>query len=174
MLWYGNRVVCSMPSMREHPGYIKWHMHVIACHIELLLYEPFVVWGPEILWTYNDSQANITASSISGCYFKATAVPIIYHSEWIVYVLFYLLFNTIRPRQNYSHLTHCIFLNENVWISLKVSLKSVPKFWINNIPSLVQIMAWHWPCDKPLSEPMMVSLLMHICIAQWVNALQLR
>ena len=24
-------------------------------------------------------------------------------------------------------------------------------------------MAWHWPGDKPLCEPMMVSLLMHIC-----------
>ena len=32
---------------------------------------------------------------------------------------------------------------------------------INNIPALVLIMDWHWPGDKPLSEPMMVSLLMH-------------
>ena len=32
-------------------------------------------------------------------------------------------------------------------------------------------MAWHRPGDKPLSEPMRVSLLMHICVArlQWVN-----
>ena len=30
--------------------------------------------------------------------------------------------------------------------------------------SLVQIMAWHWPGEKLLSEPMMVRLLMHICI----------
>ena len=32
-------------------------------------------------------------------------------------------------------------------------------------------MTWHWPGDRPLSEPMMVSLLMHICITQpqWVN-----
>ena len=32
-------------------------------------------------------------------------------------------------------------------------------------------MAGRWPGDKPLSEPMMVSLLMHICITQpqWVN-----
>ena len=33
---------------------------------------------------------------------------------------------------------------------------------INNIPALVQIMAWCWRGDKPLSEPMMVSLLTHI------------
>ena len=41
----------------------------------------------------------------------------------------------------------------------------VPKVRINNIPALVQIiMAWRQPGDKPLSEPMMVSFLMHICI----------
>ena len=32
---------------------------------------------------------------------------------------------------------------------------------IDNIPALDQIMAWHQPGDKALSEPMMVSLLMH-------------
>ena len=36
----------------------------------------------------------------------------------------------------------CIFMNENIWISIKISLKLVPKGSINNIPALVQIMAW--------------------------------
>ena len=44
------------------------------------------------------------------------------------------------------------------------SLKFVPEGPINNIPSLVQIMAWCPLGEEPLSEPMMVSLLMHICI----------
>ena len=43
----------------------------------------------------------------------------------------------------------CIFLNENAWISIKISLKIVPKGPINNIPALVQIMAWRRPGDKP-------------------------
>ena len=34
-----------------------------------------------------------------------------------------------------------------------------PKGPINNTPALVQIMAWCRPGGKPLSEPMMVSLL---------------
>ena len=65
----------------------------------------------------------------------------------------------------------CIFLNENVLISIKISLKFVPKGPINNIPVLVQIMAWRRPGDKPLSEPRMVSLPTHICVTrpQWVN-----
>ena len=71
--------------------------------------------------------------------------------------------NTLRPRQNGRHFPDdsfkCIFLNENVWISIKISLKFVPKGPINNIPALFQIMAWCRPGDKPLSEPMMVSLL---------------
>ena len=48
----------------------------------------------------------------------------------------------------------CIFLNENVKISIKISLKFVPKSPINNIPALVQIMAWLRTGDKPSSEPM--------------------
>ena len=53
----------------------------------------------------------------------------------------------------------------------KSSLKFVPKGPINNIPTLVQKMAWRRPGDKPLSEPMMASLLAHICVTrpQWVN-----
>ena len=84
--------------------------------------------------------------------------------------------NTLRPRQNGRHfaddILKCIFLNENVWISIKISLKFVPKGPINNIPSLVQIMAWRRPGDKPLSEPMMVSLPTHICVTrlQWVKS----
>ena len=59
-----------------------------------------------------------------------------------------------------------IFVNENVRISIKFSLKFVPRGPINNIASLVQIMAWRRPGDKLLSEPMMVNLLMHICVTR--------
>ena len=86
--------------------------------------------------------------------------------------------NTLRPRQNGRHFAdnifNCIFSNENLWISINISLKFVPKGQINNIPALFQIMAWHRLGDKPLSEPKMVNLLMHICVTrpQWVNSLR--
>ena len=87
-------------------------------------------------------------------------------------------FNILRPRQDGRQFPDdifiCIFLNENEWHLIKISLKFVPKVPINNIPALVQIMAWRRPGDKPLSEPMLVSLLTHICVArpQWVNTLR--
>ena len=59
-----------------------------------------------------------------------------------------------------------IFLNGKVRILIEMSLKFVPKVPINNILALVQKMAWCWPGDKPLSETMVVGLLMHICITQ--------
>ena len=42
---------------------------------------------------------------------------------------------------------------------------------INNIPALVQKMAWRRLGDKSLSEQMMISFLTHICVTwpQWVN-----
>ena len=51
-----------------------------------------------------------------------------------------LFITTLRPRQNCRH-----FADE-----------FVPKGPINNIPALVQIMAWRRSVDKPLSESMMV------------------
>ena len=78
--------------------------------------------------------------------------------------------NTLRPRQNGRHFADDtfkrIFLNENVGISIKISLKFVPKGPINNIPALVQIMGWRRPGDKPLTEPMVVILLTHICVTR--------
>ena len=88
----------------------------------------------------------------------------------------YLCLNTLRPRQNGRHFADYtfkrIFVNENVRISIEISLKFVPRGPINNIPALVQIMAWCRPGDKPLSEPVMVSLLTHICVTrpQWVKS----
>ena len=60
----------------------------------------------------------------------------------------------------------CFFLNENVPISFEISLTFVPRSPINNIPALVC-----QPGDTSLSELMMVSLLMHICVTrpEWVK-----
>ena len=72
--------------------------------------------------------------------------------------------NILRPRQNGRHFADifkCIFLNENVCVSIKISLIFVPNGLINYKSSLVQIMAcrllvqimaWCRAGDKPLSE----------------------
>ena len=102
------------------------------------------------------------------------------------YLFFGLLYQLYNQQAQRHGLTHWgrgkwtpfrrrhfrIFFNENVWISIKISLKFVPKGPIKNIPAMVQIMAWHRPGDKPLSELMMVSLPTHICVArpQWVKS----
>ena len=83
--------------------------------------------------------------------------------------------NTLRPRRNRRHfpddIFKCIFFNEDVWISIKISLNFVPMGPVNNIPALVQIMAWRQAGDNPLSEPMLVRSLTHICVTrpQWVK-----
>ena len=83
--------------------------------------------------------------------------------------------NTLRLRQDGRHVANdifkCIFLNKNVWFRIRTPPKFVPKRLFNNIPALVQIMAWRRSYNKPLSVPMMVSLPMHICVTrpQWVK-----
>ena len=75
---------------------------------------------------------------------------------------------TTRPRRNEQHFADDIFkhifFNENVWISITISLKFVPMGLINDIPALVQIMVWRRLGDRPFSETLMVKLLTYICI----------
>ena len=67
-------------------------------------------------------------------------------------------FNSTPPGQNGCHfeddIFRCIFLNEKFCISIKISLKIVPKGPINNKTVLVWIMAWRRIGDKPLFETM--------------------
>ena len=119
-----------------------------------------------------EARSNSELKVICLCLWRLMSAPIIGIAVWSCTHI-----NTWRPRQNGRHspdnIFNCIFLNENVSILIKISLMFVPDGPINNIPALVKIMAWHRPGDKPLSEPMIVSLLTHICITrpQWVNCL---
>ena len=56
-----------------------------------------------------------------------------------------------------DYISKCIFLNGNVRISIKISLKFIPKGPIDNKLVLVQVMAWRQTGDKPLSEPMLTQ-----------------
>ena len=62
--------------------------------------------------------------------------------------------NILRLSQNGPHfpddILKCIFLTENVWISIKISLRFVPRSPINNISVLVQIVASCRPGDNAI------------------------
>ena len=60
------------------------------------------------------------------------------------------------------HLSGCVFYG------CLESLTGLSALWgpINNIPALVQIMAWRRPGDKPLSEPMLIFVPTHICVTR--------
>ena len=60
---------------------------------------------------------------------------------------------TLRPRQNDRHFADDvfkhIFLNENAWIAIQISLKCIHRGSMNNMPALVQIMTWRLTGEKP-------------------------
>ena len=56
-----------------------------------------------------------------------------------------------------DNILKCNFINENVLISITISLNFVPKGSIHNKPSLVQVMAWRWTGSKPLPEQMITQ-----------------
>ena len=122
----------------------------------------------------NERRGYIVTTSLIGWAHTYTD-PCLYALLSSLHCCFEYFVNTLRPRQNGRHfpdnIFKWIFFNENLLISIKISLTFVPKGSIKNISALVQIMALHQSGDKPLSKTMMVILLMHICITrpQWVN-----
>ena len=89
---------------------------------------------------------------------------------WLCYSSVITSFNTLRSWQNGHYFLNgifkCIFLNGNVWISIRISLRFVCQGPFNNIPAMVQIMVCRRPSDKPLSGSMMVRLPTHIYVTR--------
>ena len=69
--------------------------------------------------------------------------------------------NTSPPRQFGRKIAddtfNCISFNEDVWISIEISLKFVPNGPIDDKSALVQVMAWRRTGDKPLPKPMLTQ-----------------
>ena len=69
-----------------------------------------------------------------------------------VFVSASTLVSILRLKQNGRHfpadILNYIFLNENIWISNKMSLKCVPWCLVDDISALIQIMAWRHPGDR--------------------------
>ena len=71
-----------------------------------------------------------------------------------------LTLNILRPEPNAwmlfcTQTVNCFFLTENVAVSVKTSLKFVPKAIIDE-SALVQALAWLWTGAKPVPEQMMI------------------
>ena len=121
----------------------------VACGCNKLAIKFILLWA---LQTFSGASRN-TSGSLHRCVVHFTNV---------------LLINTLRPRKIWRHFANdifiCIFLNGTVWIPIEIALKFVSKGPLNNIPALVQWMAWQHPGFKPLSEAVVVSLPTHTCI----------
>ena len=96
---------------------------------------------------------------------------ILYNTGW--YLCSGIL-NTLRPRRSGRHFADdifkCIFWMK-MFASPEISLKFVCQFRIKYVLVLDQIIAWCCPSDKPLSDPMLVSLPTQIWVTrpQWIN-----
>ena len=66
----------------------------------------------------------------------------------------------------------CIFVNENDWISIKISLKFIPKSPIDNKSVLDQVMAWRRQAPSHYLNQCWPSFLTHICgtRGRWVKS----
>ena len=166
--------------IQHHPMYAYMYMHAKLLKFKICVLVVLNTWQNCYNWWSSEiAQGHLQPQWFIMIFWTldpeefTNNIPLISIITWKTFEACYI--NTLRPRQNGRHFADdmfkCIFLNENIWIPIEISLKFVPQGPVNNIPALVQIMAWRRPGDKPLSGPMMVRLPMHICVTrpQWVK-----
>ena len=153
----------------------KWiKVNTVNCKYNYVVHQMLVLWVLGIrLHNVSTHYTHNEANTIQSYYW----IHISSFPQWIIDNTHLALegevqgiFNTLRLRQDgwhsADHIFKYIFLNGDVWILINISQKFVPKGPIINIPALVQITAWHWPGNKPLSEPMIIRLSTHSCVTQ--------
>ena len=120
------------------PANERWRYH---CNVVSHWLGAYTKWSLQQLTKY--SGYHRTANSWLKPYFK---IPLAKWQAFCSGVNLLKQFNTFRLRQNGRHFADdpfkCIFLNETLRILIKMSLNFVPKGPINNIPALVQILAF--------------------------------
>ena len=122
--------------------------------------------------SYGVSFANIN----SDAYFTSvTLVPYARSCNVCRNLKYYRMSNTLRTRKNGRHFAgdifKHIFSNENCCILIRISLKFVPRDPISRYASVGSDDGLAPTRPKPLSEPMLVRLLTHICVTwpRWVK-----
>ena len=142
--------------MIKHPGRKNWQAFLIAGCPYLL-----VIWKAVAIISQRIQSNQLSQAKIVVIWFECHWInffPMVqlaichYLNQWLptllthIYITRTQYFNMLRLRQNGSGFTDDtfkrIFLNENVRISIKISMKFVPTGPISNIPAWVQIMAW--------------------------------
>ena len=147
-----------LPAIRRRTHH-KWHANV---------------WPLTGAWDQNSMRlVNSIISTVNGRWHFVCNRDLFGLTFWYLNYLDAIL--TQRGRDKMATIFQSTFSNGFYWMKMYEFLLtfhwSVPGGPLNNIPTLVQVMTWRRPGDKPLSEPMMVRLPKHICVTrpQWVK-----
>ena len=101
-------------------------LSLLTTLLHLLFWNQKASLDNQMVWDCESHPAHWEVRVLSACY-----VGIRKYKFEVVRMLLRLLFNTLKPRQNGRHfpddIFKCIFLNENVWILIKISLNFVPR-----------------------------------------------
>ena len=129
-------------------NWCSWALKSDSCHeIEFVLSGGTKVWHVGILHHENNFGivVGIAVFALSTTS-SATSDKVDILTNLGFQCIYSMFFNTLRPRQDGRHypddVFKIIFLNENVQISIKISLKFIPKGPINIIPALESGGTW--------------------------------
>ena len=172
--------VASGPVPKVHDDFMIWirflHYSPFAFGIHPIAGNEHPKWPAMWIFVFFAVRLNKLLSKQSNCFWFETSL----HScdtTIVTHIRSPYLFANLNL--GHHHTTYCSEktnykykkILQNIWMLIRISLPCVSIVRINIIPAMVKIMAWCWPGDNQLSEPMMISLLTYICVTrpQWVK-----
>ena len=115
---------------KKYTAHLVWFVREMLC---LKLCSRLLLWSAATMWEVNTGV--YICLGVSNCIYCVFVIPKEKYSFFVTPI------NTLKPSQNGCHFagynSKCIFLNENLRISKKISLKCVPYGLIGNMAALV-------------------------------------
>ena len=133
---FGIRVYIKKQDLITHVNSLR--LRQTGCHFAAHIFKLFFF----LVWKWMHFESNLLKFVPKGAINSNSEVvqkmadTLVY---WSICVTQLQWVNTLRPRQHGHHfpddIFRCIFLNENIWIAINISLSIVPKGPIDNIPA---------------------------------------
>ena len=160
----------SIRQRKMLSNYTDYFLDIFHCHFKIIM--KYTGYFLDVLQRQCKVTINYAAYFVD-IFVILNIQMVISYSEYVLGIVSSL---THWGRDKMAAISQTTLSNAFSWMKmyelrLRIRWSFFPNVRISNIPAFVQIMAWHRPGDKPLSEPMMVRLPTHICVTrpQWVN-----
>ena len=147
--WFPNLINNLDPLQNEHQNIYIFFSRLVFC--------PITKWKAMFLGNEGPKSIDPTMTKLTSPHLNKWGQM---NALWVVVYLSHW------GRDNLTTISQTIFSNAFCWMIIQISLKFIPKGPIDNMPALIQILAWRRMATSHYLNQWWPSLLTHICVTR--------